>query len=339
MGAGKAKACVISYSSADDAPCGQFSGTSGATHGASPLGTDYAISLQSTSLQEAIETNWERLSTLSEASLCCASDDAISAGAAGCHMGTVQMMSQNPCNAGEYNIKCYGAATAGLCMVYNNVTDTSDIGQYYVVNLADDVPRPSATGSASQSTPSSQPSTTSSGTGAGATTPTTPEYPGDEKTSGPNLIAIIVPVVIGVLLIALAILFFLRRRRQQQLDKASSTPTPFGGPTQYVGTAAPSVMMSDISMSHMAGRGQDTTMDPGSTMPSWSGSTPPAWSGSSSQTQLLSFNMAGGNSLGPATAPAMPPTTMQGKRAAAAAATSRAHEAELPPYSPAAPGH
>ena len=96
LSAGGSKACVISYSDDEDAPCGAHTGAIGPSYGMTPVEDNYRYSFAASTIQDSIIRNWGRLSTLSDVSLCTSADDALSAGAAAPHIGSVAMLSQNP---------------------------------------------------------------------------------------------------------------------------------------------------------------------------------------------------------------------------------------------------
>ncbi|KZV96586.1 hypothetical protein EXIGLDRAFT_833542 [Exidia glandulosa HHB12029] len=129
LSAGSSKACAIAYGPDPDEPCGAYGGPVGKTYGMSPVGTGYKVALQSPAIEAALRANWASVSKLSDVGLCCSYADVH--GAAACHVGSILMLSHNPCNPGEYEFKCYGTATHGLCTVYRNVSSTTEMGQYY----------------------------------------------------------------------------------------------------------------------------------------------------------------------------------------------------------------
>ncbi|EJD35488.1 hypothetical protein AURDEDRAFT_175416 [Auricularia subglabra TFB-10046 SS5] len=207
VGADGAHACAISYGTDPGAPCGAYTGPTGATFGMTPVATGYAVPLQNADIEGSLRRNWGRLSTLSDAGLCCSAADV--SGAAPCHVGKVPTLEENHCNAGEYEIKCFGTPTHGLCTVFSNETVTTEIGQYYLVNFDADAPKPSATSS----------STTTGGT----PTPLSGETDAGSHKSGVNAVAIAVPIAIVVLLLlilAAAFIVWRRRRRAGVKDVA-----------------------------------------------------------------------------------------------------------------------
>lgn len=195
VGAAGAHACAISYGNDTGAPCGAYAGPTGTTFGMTPVATGYAVPLLNADVEGALRRNWARLSTLSDAGLCCSAADV--QGAAPCHVGKVPTLEENQCNPGEYELKCFGTPTHGLCTVYNNQTLTSEIGQYYFVNFDADAPRPSSTTASATSTPPP------GETGASS-----------RGKSGVNPVAVAVPIAaVVVLLLIIAAAFLVWRRR------------------------------------------------------------------------------------------------------------------------------
>ncbi|KAH7104141.1 hypothetical protein BKA62DRAFT_693674 [Auriculariales sp. MPI-PUGE-AT-0066] len=325
LGAGESKSCVLSYSNDTDAPCGSFFGSSGATYGISPVASGYPNSFSNPIIQEALVRNWDHLSVLSEASLCTASDDRLAANPSQPHVGTVTMLSQNPCNTGEFNWKCYGTKTDGLCMVYANTTSTSDTGEYFLVNLDPSAPKSvssisSTTGSAiSSSTSSFSISTTSSHSGAVASQTADP---GAVSKGKPNLAAIVVPVVLAVLLLGLLMLWFLRRRAaRHKRDAHGEAPVPYAH------------SMVEMSSNAAAIGSESVYTDGQSGLQAWTTS-------SRSRLRHHASQSSYGQPISPSTFDipndAPPAPAFVGKRGMAAADTNRAFppSSDLPPYSP-----
>ncbi|KZV89125.1 hypothetical protein EXIGLDRAFT_772070 [Exidia glandulosa HHB12029] len=263
MGAGTSKACAISYGPDSDAPCGAYSGPTGSTYGLSPVGdgTGYKVSLQSPSIEASLHTNWDRLATLSDVGLCCSSADV--AGAAACHVGKVLTLAENPCNAGEYEIKCFGTGTHGLCTAYSNVSATTEIGQYYFVNFDENAPRPSSTSTGSNvsftptaSYASSTPTASPSGTpGSSTSTPLTPTSSSDK--SSVNVAAIVVPIILVLMLLGLGIWFiFWRRRRAAHAPLTGNSGNavhPYTAATGGTGSSPTSAWAESVPMTQIGG--------------------------------------------------------------------------------------
>ncbi|KZV84332.1 hypothetical protein EXIGLDRAFT_727330, partial [Exidia glandulosa HHB12029] len=299
MAAGTSKACAIAYGPDPDEPCGAYGGPVGKTYGMSPVGTGYKVPLQSPAIEASLRANWDRVSKLSDVGLCCPPAD----GAGGaCHVGEILMLSQNPCNAGEYEFKCYGTGTHGLCSAYRNVSSTTEIGQYYFVNFDDNAPKPvssvstlstasstpaasgasptasspvgsSPTGSSSAASPLVTPGSTSSfdSSASGALASGSPSTASQSQvtgitasgtslaadsstvkhTSGVNVAAVVVSVILVLLLLGLAIWFVLRRRRRLAENQrlAASTEHPVYPYTDSsiaaTGLASPSSVWTD----------------------------------------------------------------------------------------------
>ncbi|KAH7104142.1 hypothetical protein BKA62DRAFT_693677 [Auriculariales sp. MPI-PUGE-AT-0066] len=313
LGAGDSKSCALSYSSDTDAPCGGFSGGIGATYGISPIASGYHTSFSNPVVQEALISNWDSLSLLSDASLCTASDDRLAVSPSEPHVAKLLTLSQNPCNTGEFNWKCYGTKTNGLCMVYANTTSTSDIGQYYLLNLDPSAPQPISSSASATSPLASSPSTHS----VVASQTTDPEATSKGK---PNLVAIIVPVVVAVLLLGLFLVWFLRRRAAKRESGAQrEAPVPY------------SHSMVDMS-SNVATVGNGSASAEGA-------NGQQAWT-TSSRTQLM--HQASQPSYGQPVSSSnfdipndTQPTPFVGKRGMVSANTNRAHPptSDLPPYS------
>lgn len=157
LSAGTSSACTISYTyvptsgygAEADTPCGAYAGPVGSTFGMSPVASKYPVPFDSSAIVGALQKSWPQISSLSDKALCCSAVDAV--GAAPCHVGNVTALEENHCDQGEYELKCYGEGSHGLCTVFDNVTtsNTTEIGQYYLVNFDDDAPQPAPSSSTS----------------------------------------------------------------------------------------------------------------------------------------------------------------------------------------------
>ena len=161
-------ACQITETTSTGAPCGAFTGESGAS-GVTPV-ADHDLTFDG--LEAVVRANWAALGVDNSRVLCC------SPSSGDCHLDQSDEDLVNPCNRGEYELLCAGSQTQGICSVYANVTQTRELGVYFRVNLATDT-SPSGSESTPASPTESRGTTSSSGT--------SPASPGEYAYAGPEL--------------------------------------------------------------------------------------------------------------------------------------------------------
>lgn len=221
-------ACGMTESGSTGAPCAAYQGTVG-PYGVSPVGSG-GLEFD---LDGIVAANWPRLGLDDSVVLCCR------AGNGACHLGELVDDDINPCNVRneEYELFCVGDARHGMCTVRANTRQTREIGQYFRINL-DPAARPSSSGPSSASnTPSStQTSPNADGTTSDGPPKSSQGAPVSSSGSRTNLgLAVALPVVLAVLLLATCALLFRRRLRKFAL-KSRELPleeriTPMYTPT------------------------------------------------------------------------------------------------------------
>ncbi|KAH7106605.1 hypothetical protein BKA62DRAFT_300358 [Auriculariales sp. MPI-PUGE-AT-0066] len=203
-------ACQITETNSTGAPCAIYDGEAG------PAGVTAVSdnSLNFSGLESAVRANWPALGLNQEHVMCCSSSSG------DCHLGELVDDDINPCNKGEYELKCAGNEELGVCSAFANTTATHELGIFYRINFS----ASSSSSSGTSTLPSSASTTPQSSSTALGQDATGLPAASESKKKGTNAIVIALPVVLGLLIIFLLAFFLLRRRRQRAGKEMEAVP-------------------------------------------------------------------------------------------------------------------
>ncbi|KZW03646.1 hypothetical protein EXIGLDRAFT_828492 [Exidia glandulosa HHB12029] len=217
--------CGLNSDSFDSgSPCANYTGTV-APYGVWPVETDNSLQFD---LLGMFTTNWPKIIADDSVVVCCADNNGA------CQLGTLQNDDVNPCKKGEYELFCVGDAKHGMCTVRANTTQTHEIGLYFRVNL-DPAADPALAASGSSTAPIF---TTSSGTGSATGLPASSGAASAAAAStvasggkASHALVIALPIVLGLLVLAvICLLIFLRRRKRSRHRAVEERIDPLHAP-------------------------------------------------------------------------------------------------------------